>query len=194
MSSSENALTLGLVGGMCSGKDSWANFLRDQYGFQTQGTSDITREYIREHDLGDLSRDNLRYTCARLRAEHGPAYLVEAALQRLESESPRLINGLYTVPEADYMRQVGGVVVCVLTPSDIQFSRMQKRARCGETGGQDEFQRLIQNDLKAPDTDQALMTVIESADYSIDGSVPIADTLRCRRIADELFEAIGVSL
>lgn len=194
MSSGENMLTLGLVGGMCSGKDSWANFLRDEYGFQTQGTSDITRDYIRKQKSDDLSRDNLRYTCARLRAEHGPDYLVKAALQQLKPDGPRLINGLYTVPEADYMRRVGGVVVYVSTPSDIQFSRMQKRARCGETGGQDEFERLIQNDLEAPDTDQALMMVIESADYSIDGSVPIADTQRCRRIADELFEAIGVSL
>jgi len=184
---------IGLTGGMCSGKDSWAKFLMEQFDFDWQGTSDITREYIKEHDLGEPTRDLVRETCTELRATNGADYLAREALRRLDINKPRVVSGIYTVPEAEFIKSQSGKIINIRTDEDILFSRMTMRGRSGEKGIKEEFNRLINNDLCATDTDQRLVDVIQLADIEIDGSVPIANTEQCRRIALQAFRALGIS-
>lgn len=183
---------IGLTGGMCSGKDSWAKFLVEHFDFEWQGTSDIAREYIRAHNLGEPTRDLVREVCAELRMMNGADYLAREALRRLNASRPRVISGLYIVPELEHVRAVGGKIINIKTDEDTLFSRMTRRAREGETGSREEFNRLIGNDLRSTDTDQRLEDVIAMADIEIDGSIPIANTELCESVAITAFRSLGI--
>ncbi len=183
---------IGLTGRMCSGKDSWAHFLVDHFGFVWQGTSDITREYIAAHNLGEPTRDLVRNVCTQLRKMNGADYLVHQALKRLDIARPRVVSGLYIVPEAEHIKAVGGKLIHIAAEDSMLFSRMTQRRREGEAGAKDAFDCLMKNDLHAEETDQCLADVIAMADIEIDGSILITNTEQCRKLAIAAFEALGV--
>lgn len=185
---------LGLTGGMCSGKDSWADFIAAEFNYTHRSTSNVAREYIAEHELGEPTRDLTRETATMLRETNGPDYLVRRAIDDAGETDFIVISGIYVVPEAVYLKHLGGNIINIVTQNDLRFERMSKRGRAGESDNYDEFQRLMTNDLNSTcGTDQRLADVIKMADYEIDGSVPIRDTEQCRKIAVGIFDAIRAS-
>lgn len=181
---------IGLTGGMCSGKDSWADFLDKEFGFKHKSTSSIVREHIAENRLGEPTRDLTRETATRLREENGPDFLVSKAIERAGDNELIVVSGIYVVPEAVFLKHLGGNIVNIVANEALRFDRMSKRKRAGEVDVYSEYTRLMQNDLQSCSTDQRLADVIELADYEIDGSVPIRDTERCRKIASGLLESM----
>lgn len=182
---------IGLTGGMCSGKDSWADFLQEEFGYEHHSTSDIARLYISEHELGEPTRDLTREVATELRTLNGSDYLMRTAINNARTAERVVISGLYVVPEVIYLKRIGGIIINIATDDDIRFQRMSKRGRDGELPEIDEYFRLMNNDLHSDQTDQRLTEVIDLADYSIDGSIPIRDTERCRNVAQEVLSKIG---
>lgn len=183
---------LGLTGVMCSGKNSWANFLVDNFGFVAQTSSDVIRTYIADNNLGEPTRDLCRVAATELRQRHGGDYLVKQALGLLPEDVPAIISGIYVPTEVDFIRGVGGKIVHIRASNELGLQRMNARARSGESGDLAEYQRLIDNDLHAADTDQRQADVIREADYEIDGSVPLADSKRCLAMARDMLMILGV--
>src|SRR5262245_61901016 len=113
---------------MCSGKDSWAErVFVELLGFGWQSTSNIAREYIAEHNMGEPTRDLVREVTAALRSQHGTDYLARTALERLNPDDPRIVGGLYVVGEVEHVRAVGGKIIHIATDDDLAFTRMSSR-------------------------------------------------------------------
>lgn len=163
---------LGLTGGMCSGKNTFGDFLIGRYGNQLGGgsvisSSDAAREYIANEGLGEPTRDLTREVAATLRQRHSPTYLVDWALQRFnDNEGIQIISGIYTVPERKRIAQVGGLVVAIHASDNERKRRMGIRLRAGEEI-EDEFDRLDQEDMHATTTDQRTASVMEIADVHL---------------------------
>lgn len=181
---------IGLVGGMCSGKDTWADYFADRHGFRRVTTSDVVRTYIRENDLGEPTRDLTRETATMLRARYGAEYLAASALQHCGVAKRMVVSGLYVPDEAALLKSGGGLIVKINIQPEIQVARMQQRARAGEGGGIEEFSRLAGNDLNSRDTDQRLADVLAMADMEIDGSVPMSDRESIHLIAEEVLASL----
>lgn len=182
---------IGLTGGMCSGKDSWADFFQEQFGYMHQSTSNIARDYIREHELGEPTRDLTREVATHLRNQHGPDYLMRRAIENAEGAERIVVSGIYVVPEALYLRNIGGSIINIVANDDLRFDRMSNRKREGETPEPEEYHRLMSNDLHSDATDQRLSDVIDLADYSIDGSIPIREVETCKKMAREVLNLIA---
>lgn len=181
---------IGFTGGMCSGKDSWANLISDEFDYVHRSTSQITRDYIKYHGLGEPTRDLTRETSTFLRVKYGKDYLVERILQE-EINAPKLvISGLYVPEEVNALKRAGGLLVAVVAESETRFARMNRRKRNGEVGSIDHFNRLDSDDMFSKQTDQRLELVIDEADLQIDGNIPIADTSRCLPIAKEIIKKV----
>jgi hypothetical protein len=173
---------IALVGGMCSGKDTWADFFENEFDYTKISTSDAVRDYIRRNNLGEPTRDNVRVIASEMRKLNGKDYLVESAL----SSNPYanlVFSGLYTVAEAQCIKKHGGVVVGINADDSVRFKRMAIRGRSGEYPSKKEYVRLANSDLRSVDTDQTLEAVLQIVDYSIDGNVPITNTELCRNMA-----------
>lgn len=184
-----NRKVIGLVGGMCSGKDTWADFFESQFGYTKVSTSDMVRDYIKQNNIGEPTRDNTRVIASRMRALMGDDYLVRSALLRFPYEDI-IFSGLYTVAEARCIKGHRGILVKVDADENTRFSRMLERGRAGEYPSKEEYRRLTNNDLRAADTDQSLSDVLQMADASIDGNIPISDITTCRRMAIKVIEVL----
>lgn len=182
---------IGLTGGMCSGKDSWADLFHDQFGHVHRSTSDVARNYIRENDLGEPTRDRTRETATYLRNQFGADYLMRKAIESAGDSERVVISGIYVVPEALYLLRIGGSIINISTDEAQSFDRMSNRGRAGEAPELDEFHRLMNNDLHSEQTDQRLADVISLADYSIDGNVSIHDTEIRHKMAEKVLLLIA---
>lgn len=183
---------IGLAGGMCSGKDSWANLFASEFGYTHCSTSQTTREYINKYNLGEPTRDLTRETSTLLRMRFGKDFFVRKILDEIDENTSKLvISGFYVPEEVQALKRSGGFLVSVFTDSEIRFNRMNLRKREGESGQLDLFNRLDVNDMLSEDTDQKLQYVIQEADFQIDGNIPIADKGRCIPIAKEIIKRAG---
>ncbi len=187
---------IGLVGGMCSGKDTWGDFLATEHGGVHASTSDVARGYIKENGLGVPTRDRVREVATYLRSTDGPTILVERALETAGNAELRIITGLYVPGELQYIKDLGGFVVGVRTADTVRLARMTYRQRAGEEAGSaEEFRRMDDNDMHGlANTDQSLAEVFREVDMEIDGDIPIADIERCRQIADRIIKRSQVSV
>ena len=183
---------IGLTGGMCSGKDSWGDFLAEHFSYVHSSTSNIAREYIRDHNLGEPTRDLTRETATYLREVNGPDYLLRRALEKVEDHGRIVVTGLYVVPEVVHLKRIGGSLINVVADDTLRYSRMSHRGRSGELSEYEEYKRLMNNDLSSTETDQRLAEVIRMADYEIDGKVPIRDTDTCKAIARRVLQEIAL--
>lgn len=192
--------TIGLAGGMCSGKNTFADYLVTQYGIEfgtgkVVTSSDAAREYLRTNNMGEPTRDRTRDVAAQLRKMHGPHYMVDWALSQYgDDEGLRVISGIYTMPETERIHEVGGVVVALTTANGERQRRMGVRLRAGESDNSD-FARLDAEDMHATETDQRALDVIRSADIFLhDKGLGEDYSTLYQSIAHSIFDKLGISV
>jgi ribonucleoside-diphosphate reductase alpha chain len=147
----------------------------DNFGYIPQSTSNIVREYIAENNLGEPTRDLVREYSSKLRADKGADYLVNTAINNVDESNVVVLTGLYAVPEALYVRKIGGAVVRIAADEDVRLQRMRDRQRSGESGAHKEFKRLNDVDLNSHLSDQRLSDVLRMADFTINGNIHISN-------------------
>jgi hypothetical protein len=103
-------------------------------------TGNLLRQYIREHDLGDLSRKNINAMSTQLRREKGASFPIEIALatpgSRVVISGPRLPAEIKSVSEA------GGVIVAVIAPLELRYQRAKERGRIDDNVTLDDFRAI----------------------------------------------------
>lgn len=168
--------SIGLVGGLASGKDSFGNFIVERVGGVVVTTSDIAREYIEDNELGEPTRDLTRSIAAKLRAKNGADYLLMASLDKVPEDSLAIVSGLYVTAEVIALRSLRkGPIIHVDTNYETRLERTLSRARSSDEKDSSNFDRLNGEDLCAINTDQRLNEVIQLVDYKVDGNISIRD-------------------
>jgi len=115
-------MIIGISGTFGSGKDSLANYLVDKYQMMHVSTGDIVREYaIKKY--GSIERPILKELANELRQSFGPAAMVDKSFEKYKNNSKKynglLISGVRTIGEANKIHQLGGIMVFVDAPIDV---------------------------------------------------------------------------
>lgn len=163
-------MLIGLTGTFCSGKDEIANHLVKKYGFESIGTGDIVREYIKKLNL-PKTRDIQRDMGNKLRAENGSTFLVQSAISRLSGKN-KVITGIRDVDEAEFFKnKPDHFFIAVDAPIEMRFERMQARGRGDDPKTLEEFRLKEAQEMgsgKREDRElQNISYCIKIADYKI---------------------------
>jgi len=154
---------IGLVGRASGGKDTVAEYLQDTYGFTHVSTGNIVRDFVRNNNLGESTRDVLQTSANNLRKEYGADYLVITALK--EASDTIVISGLRNPAEVLLLKKNGATIVAITTSLEVRYERAKSRKRIGDDISFEVFkqQELLEEKSKDPDT-QNIQAVIALAD------------------------------
>ena len=124
-------IIFGLSGHPSGGKDTVAKYLVAHYGFKHISTGDGLRAYIRQHNLGELDRENMNKVVTELRKKFGNDFLVRDVLDN--NSSDRLVlSGLRSSGEAKAIKTAGGILVAVDATMQTRYRRALARGRIGD--------------------------------------------------------------
>ncbi len=160
-------MKLGVVGHPSSGKDTFAIYLKDHYGFTHISTGDFIRFYVLENNLGEPTRPLLQQTGNFLREKYGPDHLMKLALK---SQVERIvISGLRNTAEAEALKKGGGKLVVVSVPIEQRYKWAVARGRPGDNLTFEEFKKQQEVEGQSNDPNGLnVNAVIKMADYVVD--------------------------
>jgi dephospho-CoA kinase len=169
-------IIFGLSGHPSGGKDTVAKYLVAHYGFKHISTGDGLRAYIRQHNLGELDRENMNKVVTELRKKFGNDFLVRDVLDN--NSSDRLVlSGLRSSGEAKAIKTAGGILVAVDATMQTRYRRALARGRIGDEISFATF-AAEQNKEDSPTNPNApsVAAVTSIADEHIDNSTTRAHT------------------
>jgi len=163
----KSRLVIGLVGEPSGGKDTAAHYLAEKYAFVHISTGDLIRDYVKQNNLGTITRTNLKTVAIHLREQFGSDYLATQALG-LHSSDNVVISGLRTTAEVRALQEQGAVIVAVSSDERTRYDRAQARGRVGDNLSFDEFksQEAAERRNDDPNT-QSVDSVLALADEHI---------------------------
>ena len=171
---------IGLAGMFGAGKNTLADYLVDNFGYNFVSTSDMLRE-ISMREYGSIDRPYLQKTSLEQKKARGGGVLV---LESLNKPRPLIISDLRSLGEAKEIKKAGGVLVFVDADQRVRYDRIVKRQRDGESGRSfDEFVAGEKVELKSGDSD---------ADFNLLGIRDMADVLLMNNGTPEEFVAAAI--
>lgn len=155
-------MIIGITGTLGSGKDSVADYLKNQ-GFAHYSLSDEIRAVLR--DRGEpLTLENLIRVGNELRATHGADYLAQAILRRVQRLA--VISSIRHPDELAALRETGRFFLCSIdAPIELRYQRIRTRQRPGEDQTLLEFREVENRQLQGIGPNQRLQEIIDAADY-----------------------------
>lgn len=161
-------IIIGLVGYPASGKDTAALWLSEQHNFKHVSTGDMIREFVRENDLGEPTRELLQKTANELRSIHGAGFFAGEAIRKNKNQGKLIVSGIRTIGEVNEIKNLDGIIIAVDVPQRVRFERAQSRASARDNRDFEAFKAI--EDREAQNTDpnaQNVQAVINIADYKI---------------------------
>jgi dephospho-CoA kinase len=144
-------LIIGVCGSACSGKDSVAEILERDFGFEHVSTSKLVRDEVLNERKKE-TRENQTLVANSTRREYGSDYFVKEAIRLGKNGShptTRLVlSGIYCVGEARYLLSQSNSVLIGINGPEVKdrFTRLKARI----AGKQDHmtFEHFVERDLK----------------------------------------------
>lgn len=171
-------MIIGTVGGGCTGKDTVAKILRDQFNFELVSTSELVRAELTAKGW-DGTRPNQRKLANERRRRHGGNYWIREALtyaDRKFGDTNLVVSDMYCVAEVRYLQEKGGLVIGVICNDlELRYQRLRKRYRQthdrrDELTFQD-FKDVISAESSGlRDDEPNVDRIIELANFKIDNS------------------------
>ena len=166
-----NQKIIGVVGHPSSGKDTAAEYLVKKYGFSFISTSDMIRDYIRENDLGEPTRERMHDVVNEWRAREGGDILIRKALEKQAGRNRIVFGGLRAIAEAEAVKNNGGVMIAVTAPIETRFARAKARGRIGDDVTFEQFKSTEDAEAKNDDPyAQNVSVIIASANYTVNNN------------------------
>jgi len=132
-------MIIGLSGTLAAGKDTVAEYLVSQKGFDHISLSEILRDVARERKI-EINMKNLTELGNNLIKTHGGDYLVKRAKQTVDFGHNLIISSIRQPAEVDKIKnEPNAFVVFVDAKPEIRFDRLQKRGRIGDSETLEEF-------------------------------------------------------
>ena len=163
-------IVINIVGLAGSGKSEVSKFLENNLDFFTYKTSDVLRNYAKEHNIELKGRQDY-FNCHKLLNKNDPLAIIRPIL---ESKHQRIcLDGMRApAPFIELRKQLNAVLIFLDVPTHIRYERISKDlARSGH--------RVAQS-IKHLEEDEAV-------DYSDDPYLPNMD--RMRDLADYVIDA-----
>jgi len=158
---------IAVVGQAGSGKDTAASYIEEKYGYRHISTADILRDYIKDNNLGDLTRENMSIVVQKLRDQKGNDILVKIALRQAGS-SKVVLSALRHPDETKLVIDAGGVLIDTVADIDSRYQRNLERGREGDSVDFDSFKKLESRENSGKSFD--VKSVEKMASYNISNS------------------------
>lgn len=178
---------IGIAGTFASGKDTIANKLVTDFGFNHVSTSDMVRE-VAHRERSSVERPVLYEVAAEHRLREGAGVFVNYALQK---PFPLVVTGMRSLGEAKAIKEAGGVMVFIDAPAKLRYARMKTRLRDDET--QLSFGEFEANEQKEwhtgdSDADFNLRDIMATADIVFSNESTMDDLLKL------VYQKLGFSI
>jgi len=163
-------MILGIGGVLGGGKGTVVEYLKDKYGFTHYSSSDLLIQMLEER--GEVvDRDGMNRIANELRAQN-PAGVPAKNYERYETEGDEedvIFESLHSVPEADFIKSIGGIVIGVTADSDIRYDRILARGSVKDNVTKDEFiaQQKREEEGSEDKNKSNIFSVIRQADFVI---------------------------
>ena len=121
-------IKIGVTGLFCSGKDTFANYLKSK-GFEHISLSDILREELMKRNV-EITRENLQRIGNELRKTRGNDILARLTLEKINPEKKYVITSIRNPLEIKKLASSKNfVLVNIDSNQETRFKRMQSRPR-----------------------------------------------------------------
>lgn len=119
-------MIIGVTGTIGGGKGTIVEYLKTKDFKHYSARQFITREIV--HRGLTVNRDSMVEVANDLRAQHGPAYVVEALYQEAkQSGGNAVIESVRTPGEVELLHQLGGIVLAVDADPQTRYQRIISR-------------------------------------------------------------------
>jgi len=133
-------MIIGITGSIGGGKGTVVDFLKDIKSFAHYSSSDLLTEILEER--GEVvDRDGMARIANELRAQNAAGVPAETHAQYMSDGSPKdaIFEALHSVPEAEFIKSIGGVVLGVTADSDIRYERVVARGGVKDNISKEKF-------------------------------------------------------
>lgn len=161
-------MIIGIAGSFGAGKGAVVEYLVHQCGFKHYSASGfITEELLRSHVA--VNRDSMIRVGNELRAQFGPAYIVETLYAKaVEQGGDAVIESLRVVAEVKRIKELGGIVIGIDADPAVRYKRAFGRGSEKDHVTFEEW--LMQEKQESNPTDptkQHIFGALKESDYII---------------------------
>lgn len=120
-------MIIGLCGRTATGKKSVARILR------TKGFTHISLSGLLRENLGVVERKIVRVKAQELREHEGDDVAAQWAMKKMVAGKKYVISSIRNMAEvATFEKMQGFVLIRVVAPQDVRFTRLRERGRIGD--------------------------------------------------------------
>ena len=169
-------MLIGITGTFGSGKGAVVDYLVAKQGFRHVSARKIWTQELEARKML-VDRDTMTSFANSMRAEHGPAYFMERALDTVESETENVvIESVRTVAETQMLKDRGGVLLAVNADIKERYRRISGRGSALDKVSFDDFVRQEKLELENDDPNkQNVLKVVSMADLVINNNGTIKE-------------------
>jgi hypothetical protein len=169
-------MIIGITGSIGGGKGTVVDYLIQKKNFAHYSSSGRLIELLEER--GEfVDRDAMNRIANELRQNDPAGVPAENYKKYLADGSPAdaIFESLHSVPEAQFVKDIGGIVIAVTADADVRFERISKRGSVKDNVTKEEF--IAQQDREEKGSDDPnksnIFNVIKFADYKIENSADL---------------------
>lgn len=164
-------MIIGITGTIGAGKGTVVKYLREKKDFLHYSVSGDILVAILEERGEVVDRDGMNRIANELRAAN-PAGPVGVAYEKYVQEGNGqdvIIEALHSVPEVEYIKSIGGVVLGVNADADIRYDRITARGSVKDNVTREEFKVQQEREDKGSDDPNKsnLSATVANSDYVI---------------------------
>ncbi len=166
-------MIIGITGSIGGGKGTVVDYLKEKKEFAHYSSSDRLTEILQER--GDVvDRDGMARIANELRAQNPAGVPAETFKQYEKDGKPdnAIFEALHSVPEAEFIKSVSGIILGVTADSDVRYERISKRGGVKDNVSKERFVEQQEREERGSDDPNKnnIFDVLKIADYTIDNS------------------------
>ncbi|MBU1292596.1 AAA family ATPase [Patescibacteria group bacterium] len=173
-------MIIGVTGTIGAGKGTLVDYLVEKRGFAHYSVRAFLVEEIEKRGMVP-DRSAMRSVANELRAEHGPAYIIESLYTRaVEVGGDALIESIRAIGEAEFLKEKGAKILAVDADRKIRYDRICER---GASTDHVDFDTWVMQEERE-------LASVEPWDMNVLGVMAMADVRIENDGAIENFEAM----
>ena len=171
-------MIIGIAGVIGGGKGTVVEHLMSKGNFTHYSSSDLLIKILEER--GEVvDRDGMNRVANELRAED-PAGVPAENFKRYEAEDGEgdaIFESIHSVPEADFIKSVGGIVLGITADPDIRYERIVKRGSVKDGVTKEKFiEQQKREEAGSTDPNKSnIFAAIAQADFIIENNGTVAE-------------------
>ncbi|MDZ4226332.1 MAG: AAA family ATPase [Patescibacteria group bacterium] len=177
-------MIIGITGTIGAGKGTVVEYLKSK-GFAHYSSSGLLNKMLKER--GQFIDRDAQATLAREIRAKDPAGMPKLTYEQMRKDAPKnaILEALHTVGEANFVRNVGGIILGVDADLKVRYGRISKR---GSEKDNVTFEKFVEQAKREDDG-------TEESGHNICGVLKVADAVVYNNgTQEELFEQVEEAL